>query len=86
MQKEGKALRAVPLGRVLVAFLQQYFAQYIDYDFTSHLELQLDEVAGALPHPFCALLCCAVLCLAALSSCACVTARLPCSCTAVRML
>ncbi len=46
--KEGRALRATSRGRVLSAFLQQYFAQYVDYEFTSDLESQLDDVAGDL--------------------------------------
>ncbi|KAL0040585.1 hypothetical protein WJX77_011670 [Trebouxia sp. C0004] len=44
--KEGRALRATSRGRVLSAFLQQYFAQYVDYEFTSDMESQLDDVAG----------------------------------------
>ncbi len=44
--KEGRALRATSRGRVLSAFLQQHFAQYVDYDFTSDMESQLDDVAG----------------------------------------
>ncbi len=35
-------------GHVLSAFLQQYFAQYVDYEFTSDTESQLDDVAGDL--------------------------------------
>ncbi len=46
--KEGRALRATSRGRVLSAFLQQHFAQYVDYDFTSDMESQLDDVAGDL--------------------------------------
>ncbi len=46
--KEGRALGATSRGRVLSAFLQQYFAQYVDYEFTSDLESQLDDVAGDL--------------------------------------
>ncbi len=44
--KEGKALRPTSRGRVLSAFLQQYFAQYVDYNFTSDMETQLDDIAG----------------------------------------
>lgn len=46
--KQGKALQATSRGRVLSAFLQHYFTQYVDYDFTSHMEAQLDEVAGEM--------------------------------------
>ena len=46
--KEGRALRATSRGRVLSAFLQQYFSQYVDYEFTSDMESQLDDVAGDL--------------------------------------
>ena len=48
MVKEGRALRATSRGRVLSAFLQQYFSQYVDYVFTSDMESQLDDVAGDL--------------------------------------
>lgn len=37
---------ATPTGRVLTSFLQHYFPKYVDVDFTSHMESQLDEVAG----------------------------------------
>lgn len=49
--KEGRALRATSRGRVLSAFLQQYFAQYVDYSFTSDMEAQLDDIAGGVPSP-----------------------------------
>ncbi len=48
MVKEGRALRATSRGRVLSAFLQQYFLQHVDYEFTSDLESQSDNVAGDL--------------------------------------
>lgn len=48
MSKEGKALQATSRGRVLSAFLEHYFAQYVDYGFTSDMEAHLDEIAGAL--------------------------------------
>ena len=44
--KQGRALRAEPLGRVLTAFLASYFPRYIDYGFTAGLESQLDDVSG----------------------------------------
>ncbi len=46
MTKEGRALRAESRGRVLSAFLQHYFPDYVDYDFTATLEDQLDHVSG----------------------------------------
>ena len=46
--KEGRALKATSKGRVVTAFLQRYFAQYMDYDFTSEMEAQLDDIAGRL--------------------------------------
>ncbi|EFN55927.1 hypothetical protein CHLNCDRAFT_145197 [Chlorella variabilis] len=46
VRKEGRALHAEALGRVLTAFLQAYFPQYVDFGFTSSLEEQLDEVSG----------------------------------------
>ncbi|PRW57014.1 DNA topoisomerase I [Chlorella sorokiniana] len=46
VRKEGRALHAQALGRVLTAFLQAYFSPYVDYRFTSGLEEQLDQVSG----------------------------------------
>ena len=46
MTKEGRALRPESRGRVLSAFLQHYFAHYVDYGFTAPLEDQLDHVSG----------------------------------------
>jgi DNA topoisomerase IA len=44
--RQGWALRAEPLGRVLTAFLASYFPRYIDYGFTAGLESRLDDVSG----------------------------------------
>ncbi len=33
-------------GRLLTAFLERFFAQYVAYDFTADLEDQLDEISG----------------------------------------
>ncbi len=33
-------------GRLLTAFLERYFARYVEYDFTAGLEEQLDDVSG----------------------------------------
>lgn len=46
MTREGRALRPESRGRVLSAFLQHYFARYVDYGFTAALEDQLDHVSG----------------------------------------
>lgn len=47
VSKQGKALKAEPLGRVLTAFLTAYFPRYVDYGFTAGMEAQLDDVSGA---------------------------------------
>ncbi|GIL72038.1 hypothetical protein Vretifemale_2451 [Volvox reticuliferus] len=44
--REGRSLLPTSLGRVLTAFLEHYFPKYVDYDFTSDMEGQLDDVAG----------------------------------------
>lgn len=44
--KEGRALHPSSLGRVLTSFLIHYFPTYLDPDFTSTLEEQLDLIAG----------------------------------------
>ena len=46
VRKEGRALHAEPLGRVLSAFLCRYFPTYVDPEFTSRLENDLDEVSA----------------------------------------
>ncbi len=33
-------------GRVLVAFLESFFARYVEYDFTASLEEQLDKISN----------------------------------------
>ena len=33
-------------GRVLVAFLENFFAHYVEYDFTASLEEQLDKISN----------------------------------------
>ena len=44
--KEGRGLKPTARGKLVVAFLQSHFAKYLDYDYTSDMESQLDEVAG----------------------------------------
>ena len=34
-------------GRVVVAFLESFFARYVEYDFTANLEEQLDRISNA---------------------------------------
>lgn len=46
VSKQGKALKAEPLGRVLMAFLTIYFPRYVDYGFTAGMEAQLDDVSA----------------------------------------
>ena len=37
-------------GRVVTAFLENYFNKYVQYDFTANMETQLDDItAGSLP-------------------------------------
>ena len=45
-EKEGKGLKPTALGRLVVAYLLAHFPKYMDYDYTSDMESQLDEVAG----------------------------------------
>ncbi len=33
-------------GRLLTAFLERFFERYVSYDFTAHLEDELDEISG----------------------------------------
>ncbi|PSC70801.1 DNA topoisomerase I [Micractinium conductrix] len=46
VSKEGRALRAEALGRVLNGFLTSFFPKYVDYSFTSGMEELLDAVSG----------------------------------------
>jgi DNA topoisomerase-1 len=42
---DKKRLKPEPLGRLVTAFLKNYFSKYIEYDFTAHLEEELDEIS-----------------------------------------
>lgn len=42
---ESKRFTPTDVGRIVNRFLTQYFPQYVDYDFTAHLEDSLDAVA-----------------------------------------
>ncbi|BEV44240.1 type I DNA topoisomerase [Afipia carboxidovorans] len=43
---EKKRLSAEDKGRVVVAFLQKFFARYVEFDFTADLEEQLDKISN----------------------------------------
>jgi DNA topoisomerase-1 len=43
---ENKRFKPTDTGRVVNKFLTQYFTQYVDYEFTAHLEDELDEIAS----------------------------------------
>ena len=45
VRKEKKRLIPEELGMLVCAFLKNFFAKYVDYDFTSNLENQLDSVS-----------------------------------------
>lgn len=42
---ENKRFKPTDVGRVVNKFLVDYFTKYVDYEFTAHLEDQLDEIA-----------------------------------------
>src|SRR5271169_50023 len=43
---ERKRLHGEDKGRVVVAFLENFFARYVEYDFTAALEEQLDRISN----------------------------------------
>src|SRR5476649_2977412 len=43
---EKKRLYGEDKGRVVVAFLENFFARYVEYDFTAGLEEQLDKISN----------------------------------------
>jgi DNA topoisomerase-1 len=43
---EKKRLHGEDKGRVVVAFLENFFARYVEYDFTASLEEQLDKISN----------------------------------------
>jgi DNA topoisomerase-1 len=43
---EKKRLHGEDKGRVVVAFLENFFARYVEYDFTADLEQQLDRISN----------------------------------------
>jgi len=46
VRNEKKALIPEDRGRIVTAFLLNYFRKYVEYNFTAHLEEQLDEVSN----------------------------------------
>ena len=46
VRKEQNRLIAEDKGRLVTAFLANYFAQYVEYDFTADLEEQLDDISS----------------------------------------
>ena len=47
VRKEGNRLIPEDKGRLVTAFLENYFRRYVGYDFTADLEDQLDKVSSA---------------------------------------
>jgi DNA topoisomerase-1 len=43
---EKKRLSAEDKGRVVVAFLEKFFARYVEFDFTADLEEKLDQISN----------------------------------------
>lgn len=46
VKKENKALLPEDRGRIVTAFLLNYFHHYVEYDFTAQLEEQLDDISN----------------------------------------
>ncbi|HUF87065.1 MAG TPA: type I DNA topoisomerase [Thermohalobaculum sp.] len=46
VRKEKGRLHPEDKGRLVTAFLANYFARYVSYDFTANMEDQLDEISG----------------------------------------
>jgi len=42
---DNKRFKPTDVGRIVCKFLKDYFTQYVDYEFTAHLEDELDDVA-----------------------------------------
>src|SRR5260370_14734965 len=47
VRSDRKRLVPEDKGRVVVAFLESFFARYVEYDFTASLEEQLDRVSNS---------------------------------------
>jgi DNA topoisomerase I len=46
VRKDKNRLIPEDKGRLVTAFLTNYFAKYVEYDFTADLESQLDDVSA----------------------------------------
>ena len=46
MRLDKKRLYPEDKGRVVVGFLESFFARYVEYDFTASLEEQLDRISN----------------------------------------
>ncbi|MEO0761437.1 MAG: DNA topoisomerase, partial [Pseudomonadota bacterium] len=46
INKDRNRLFAEDKGRLVTAFLENYFSRYVEYDFTAALEEELDDVSG----------------------------------------
>ncbi len=46
VRKDGNRLFPEDKGRLVTAFLSNYFQRYVEYDFTADLEAQLDDVSA----------------------------------------
>ena len=46
VRKDKNRLIPEDKGRLVIAFLENYFRRYVEYDFTAGLEEELDEVSG----------------------------------------
>lgn len=42
---ESKHFLPVPRGRVVTVFLEKFFNKYVEYDFTAHMEEELDKIS-----------------------------------------
>ncbi len=45
VELDKKRFRPTDVGRIVNKFLTEHFTPYVDYDFTAHLEDELDEIA-----------------------------------------
>ena len=43
---DKKRFTPTDVGNVVIDFLTEHFSNYVDYDFTAHLEAELDEIAA----------------------------------------
>ena len=46
VRKEGNRLIAEDKGRLVIAFLENYFRQYVGYNYTAELEEELDQISA----------------------------------------